>query len=91
VPVFEPNQPIITQEPSVVVENQFRQGRYVFRLVVRRDNVESQPVETVVSVGEEESLRPAVTSPPEPPPDQPAPRRGGSRKRQSSGRRRRTT
>jgi len=86
VPVFKPNEPIITQKPFVEVENKFEPGQYVFRLVVRLGTVESQPVETVISVGE--SPGPVVPPPLQAlPPDRPAPRRG-RRKRQSSGRQR---
>jgi len=51
VPVFTPNQPVVTRESSVVVENRLEPGRHRFRLVVVDDDGnESAPDEVVVVV-----------------------------------------
>jgi hypothetical protein len=49
-PRFEPNRPIETREPEIVVE-QLPLGRHVFRLiVVDRDGNQSPPDELVITV-----------------------------------------
>jgi hypothetical protein len=50
-PVFQPNKPIVTDEPVVRVENRLAVGRYVFQLVVVDDSgQESAPASMVVEV-----------------------------------------
>jgi hypothetical protein len=52
-PVFEPEQPIETEEPEVVVEGTLAPGRYRFRVVVEDDEGrQSEPSEVVVEVRE---------------------------------------
>ena len=48
---FVLNQPIVTAEPGIVVENQLKPGSYRFRLVVvDNDGNQSAPSERVVVV-----------------------------------------
>lgn len=67
--VFEPDRPVTTAEPRVVVDAGLPPGRHRFRLVVVNDRgIPSEPDEAVVTV-----VR--TTTPP--PPPIPAPTPGG--------------
>jgi hypothetical protein len=60
--VFEPNQPITTEQPVLVVDASLQPGRYRLRLVViNSDGQESLPSEQIITIRE----------PQNPPPRQP--------------------
>lgn len=67
--VFEPNQPITTDEPLVVVDAGLRPGRYRFRLmVINSDGIESLPSEQIITILEPQNPPPrqplVIRSPP---------------------------
>lgn len=67
--VFEPNQPITTDEPVVVVDAILKPGRYRFRLVVINSaGQESLPSEQILTILEPQTQPPRqpleIRSPP---------------------------
>lgn len=48
---FEPNRPVATTDPKVVVDAGLRPGRYRFQLVVvGRSGKSSEPTEVIVTI-----------------------------------------
>lgn len=66
-PALSPGKPVTVREPVLLVENEFKPGRYRFELVVTDTaGLESAPAEIVVSV-----FLPAPDPAPEPTPRRP--------------------
>ncbi len=50
-PEFQPNRPVITNEPKVIVDPGLEPGQYQFQLVVEDDDGnQSQPREVIVTI-----------------------------------------